>query len=519
MTKLLVVSPAPVWKEYLRHELPPGGFEVFETASCRSACFELRNGQNRPFNGVLLDCGPSLGRTQEQIALEVTDVLTDLRLGDTPDTTPIVLWLPHPSEHLSRIVSRFKNTALLSEDKRHAIQRALSAASGGSNKIPEFARIELDIGDGSLRSCVIVDGKGVISDTHRSTVVRPRLKDLEEKFSKWALWQRNGHDVRYTDYWGATLMEAGKQLAEELAYDELRDKVAECMQHVKELGNIHFRFSLLESDTEVSHPYAHVPFELLYDSKKAEYIRSLAPVARRICLKSATLTATPLSQAQSFRGPMLFIKSDARGLCDIPNVNRQPRLMFEQLKSLDQELSIVQQARAKSNRSPLCLADLPPGMDGHAIVAEALASCATGAPALEIVHFAGHSIQADDGNVYLILPTSTIGKAAPLAIGDFAKWARGAGVQLVLLSSCESSSPEAVFRLAQFGIPAVIGFRWEVNDKEAPCFTEHLHQLLAGGKPLARAFHQAVSAVKSRFPGTPTFASPMLVMQNDEWTI
>jgi hypothetical protein len=231
------------------------------------------------------------------------------------------------------------------------------------------------------------------------------------------------------------------------------------------------------------------------------------------------LTATPLSQAQSFNGPMLFIKSDAHGLCDIPNVNGQPRSTFDRLKSLDQELSIVEQARSRSGRSPVCLADLLPGTDGHAIVAEALAPGSAGTSALQIVHFAGHSVQADDGTVYLILPTSTVGKAAALAIGDFAKWARGAGVQLVLLSSCESSSPEAVFRLAQFGIPAVIGFRWEVNDKEAPCFTEHLHHLLAAGKPLARAFHQAVSAVKSRFPATPTFASPMLVMQNDEWTI
>ena len=106
----------------------------------------------------------------------------------------------------------------------------------------------------------------------------------------------------------------------------------------------------------------------------------------------------------------------------------------------------------------------------------------------------------------------------PLPIRDFAGWARDAGVQLVLLSSCESSTPEAVFRLAQAGIPAAIGFRWEVDDEEAAYFTGQLHELLAAGQSLARAFHAALCAVRKEYQGTPTFASPMLVVQNDEWT-
>jgi CHAT domain-containing protein len=523
MTQLLVVSSDGAWKEYLRLELGTGEIEIFDADSCRSVCSDLRNREKGTFSGVLIDIGSNLGRTQEQVELDVTDLLTDLRLGDTHDQTPVILWFRYPSEQLSRIAGRFKNTAQLSadKDKLAAISAALFAASGGSGKKPQFARIELDIGDGTLRSSVIIDGKGVIDDSHQSTIVRPKLQDLEKKFSKWALWQRNDGAVRYTDYWRATLTEAGTLLAQELAYDKLSDKVAECMQYVDELSNVHFRFSLLESDDDVSHPYAHVPFELLYDEKKAAFIRSLAPVARRICLKSATLTATPLAKAQSFTGRMLFIKSDAHGLCDIPNMlfNGQSRLSFQPLKSLSNELSVVEQARANCHLSPLCLVDLSSGTDGRTIVEEAFARYPGDAAPLQIVHFAGHSVQSDDGHVYLILPTSTPGRLSALSISHFAKLARGAGVQLVVLSSCESSSPEAVFRLAQFGVPAVIGFRWEVNDKEAPCFTERLHQLLASGKPLARAFHLAVSHVENHYPATPTFASPMLVMQNDEWTI
>jgi len=138
---------------------------------------------------------------------------------------------------------------------------------------------------------------------------------------------------------------------------------------------------------------------------------------------------------------------------------------------------------------------------------------------LQILHYAGHSIQADDGTIYLILPGTAPGRLLPVPMSEFASWARKAGAQLVILSSCESSAPEAVFRLSQAGIPAVIGFRWVVNDTEAAAFTGHVHKALAEGVPLARAFHIAVSAVRTEYQGSPTFASPMLVVQDDEWAI
>jgi hypothetical protein len=75
-----------------------------------------------------------------------------------------------------------------------------------------------------------------------------------------------------------------------------------------------------------------------------------------------------------------------------------------------------------------------------------------------------------------------------------------------------------VFRLSQAGIPAVIGFRWEVNDAEAAFFTGQVHKKLAEGVSLARAFHGAVSAARDEHPDSPTFVSPMLVVQDDEWT-
>ena len=122
---------------------------------------------------------------------------------------------------------------------------------------------------------------------------------------------------------------------------------------------------------------------------------------------------------------------------------------------------------------------------------------------------------ADNGEVFLLLP----GAEGPVAlrVQDFAHAAQEGGARLVVLSSCEGTSPDAVFRLAQAGVPAAIGFRWEVDDKEAAEFTLHLHQALARGEAVGRAFHRAVSRLKAIHVDSPTFASPVLMVQDEDW--
>src|SRR6202011_5443879 len=71
-----------------------------------------------------------------------------------------------------------------------------------------------------------------------------------------------------------------------------------------------------------------------------------------------------------------------------------------------------------------------------------------------------------------------------------------------------------VFRVAQEGVPAIIGFRWEVKTSEATQFTARLHQMLAGGAPLGRAY---LDAVRVLTPDCPAFHSAMLVVQQDPW--
>ncbi|WP_024512244.1 CHAT domain-containing protein [Bradyrhizobium sp. ARR65] len=520
MTRLLVVSPDNKWSDSLQHEFEAEGMEITSMRTEEDALSELVGKSDGHYGGILVHSGPTSGRSQEQAVLEATDLLTALRL-DRKLGTPIVLWAENPPEHLSNIARRFEHTSLLTTDTLDTIKAALLAASGGTGKKPSFARIEIEIGRASLRVLITVDGRGTSTELYRTPTWKERLQELEDEFRKWALLQRDGSKrFRYTDYWDRTFERVGKQLAEQLDKDKLRSWIAQCVQQVDDLKRVHFRFSLVADKFDAPHPYVHVPFELLYDTDKSDFIRSLAPVARRMCLNAASMIAAPLASAQTFTGPLLFIKSNAHGSYEIPGTRFKgdPELVLSPLESLDTEFEEVTAARAqaKTARSPPLLLELEAGSDSLSALEKALQPAGQ---SLEIVHFTGHSVQADDGNVYLILPGRKPGQLLPIAISEFASLARDAGVHLVVLSSCQSSTPDAVFRLAQAGIPAVIGFRWEVDDSEAPCFTGHLHRSLADAIPLARAFHGALCEVRRAYPGSPTFASPMLVVQNEEWTV
>ncbi len=521
MNRLLVVSSDTAWNEYLQVGLAQDGFEILGARSCEAAKGMLV--APGKFSAVLIDTAPSPGRTQDEAAYDVVDFLNELREAEQkmPDQNkmPILLWSRYPAERLSRLAKSFGPTAMLPDDAFTTIKAALSVAAGGPARRPRFAKVELEIGEATQRVLVTVEGKGVIAEMSRPSTGR-LLKRMEEKFRTWALWQRaNAQLPRYTDDWSTTFQETGEDVAEELYYsaDELRNAIARCIQEVEDIKRVHFRFSLLVPDANSPHPYVHVPFELLYDTAKNDFIRSLAPVARRICLKPASMTATPLVGAQTFTGPVLFIKADAHGSHVMSGTwfDGKPNLVLPRLKWLDQEFGAAAKARPQV---PPALVSLTAGTDALSDLQRAMRP-PPGVPGPQIVHFAGHSVKADDGHVYLILPGHEPGKLVPLAIRDFAEWARDAGVRLVLLSSCQSSSPDAVFRLAQAGIPAAIGFRWEVDDREAAYFTGRLHEMLAGAEPLARAFHAALCAVRQEYKQTPTFASPMLVVQNDEWTV
>jgi hypothetical protein len=366
---------------------------------------------------------------------------------------------------------------------------------------------------------VALDGKPVGVPLSRDWPGRYKLEQLEKHFATWAPLQHDGNMLRLTDNWLDVLRMAGEDISYETDYTgkALSDAITSCLEQVKTLDFIHFRFNLLSPGPDAPNPYVHVPFEMLYDANKKNFVRSLAPVARRVCLRSESRTATALANTTPLTGHVLFVKSDAHGGYDFSG--RGGARMFGRLGALKAEFDAVATSRANAGRAPPEELALTVGGTALTQLQQRLAAAPSDTnPALQIIHYAGHSIRADDDGTYLILPGAVAGEVLPLRMSEFAAWGRKAGVQLVILSSCESSGPEAVFRLSQTGIPAVIGFRWEVNDAEAAFFAGQVHKGLAEKVSLARAFHAAISAVRNQHPDSPTWVSPMLVVQDDEWT-
>ncbi|MGP0089137.1 MAG: CHAT domain-containing protein [Xanthobacteraceae bacterium] len=524
MKCLLVVSPDASWNEGLDIALESVGIRTLGTRTHEEALAEL-NRKKGDFGGVLIGAMPAPGQNEADAALKAVDLLGAVRNDESE--IPILLWAPYPIEPLSHIVGRVKGSVMLLRDTAESISEALhglSAPVPATNE-PPVGKVEMEIGAANIRVVFAVTGKGVVTEITRTWTGRKKLARMERKFLNWELRRRSDVEIHYADDWDQTFQETGEDLADELAYsaEEFGKGMSRCLDDVGTVDNIHFRFSLLTDGPELSHPFVHVPFELLYDTSKNHFVRSLAPVARRICLHDGSLTAKPLANAKSLSGPLLFVKSNAHGSLVLRGnlFNGKARLVFPKLDALDAEFEGVQRARAEARSeapAPIQLS-LTAGQDTVTLLREAMLPQDGRTPQLQILHFAGHSVRADDGAVFLILPGDAPGKVVPLSIHDFANWARHCELRLVLLSSCQSSSPDAIFRLAQAGIPSVIGFRWEVDDKEAAFFTQSLHHQLAKQVSLARAFHRAVSESQTKYPASPTFASAMLVVQGEEWTI
>ncbi|MGO6667669.1 CHAT domain-containing protein [Rhizobium ruizarguesonis] len=515
MIRLLVVSPDAKWVEYLQIGLEAFDIEAECAPGLRSAGQMVDSFRSalkiEPFAGVLISALAAPGQNPSDALLEAVDVLDALR--PIANGVRVLLWSAYPSERLSSIASRFPNTAILANDAPEAVAAHLKSASPHQGAGPRTARIELQVGAANIRTEIILDGQPVIVPSSRDWSGRYKLSQLEDRFLNWSPLKHERDELRYTDDWLGVLKAAGEDISYETEYagKTVSDAISYCLDQVGTHDRIHVRFSLMSPGAAATNPFVHVPFELLYDPGKKDFVRGLAPIARRDCLNPDSRTATALPNIERLTGHTLFVKSDASGGYEFPGGER----MFNPLQALGEEFGALTRSRADAEELALTVG-------GNALTQ--LQEKLTSAPSaksrtLQIIHFAGHSIRVGDGTVYLILPGTVDGEVLPLRMSEFAAWCRQARTQLVILSSCESSAPESVFRLSQAGIPAVIGFRWEVIDLEAAFFTGQLHAELAKGSSLARAFHAALRAVRIAYPKTPTFVSPMLVVQDEEWTI
>jgi hypothetical protein len=276
--------------------------------------------------------------------------------------------------------------------------------------------------------------------------------------------------------------------------------------------DIHFRFVVPSDDFE------HVPFEVIaYGLGNEKYIRYVAPIARKLSLKQEDVLRGIGSLNDTERrkqGAVLFICSDVSGFLSYNNKRFKGENPYRlgKLKHLDREREEVLNAHGHNYVHTV---DLTKSADPVRDLTDALEQ-----GPWDVIHFAGHSVQADgDREVVLALPDPAFyGQLKGYSADDFAQRAAAAEARLVILSSCESCSYRSLLRMASFGVPAVVGFRWPVDDLDAAIFTPMLHAALYQQKlSLARAFQRALLRLKEEAGGRMTPFSPILLIQPDSW--
>jgi len=132
-----------------------------------------------------------------------------------------------------------------------------------------------------------------------------------------------------------------------------------------------------------------------------------------------------------------------------------------------------------------------------------------------VVHYAGHSYfnhLTQEGYVFFPGPHETI---EIIKVGQLSSWLRKVDTRFIYLSSCHSSDVDFVFAMASQYIPAILGFRWDIDDDMAYQFTKALYRKLLGGKKqsLEYAFLKARKKIYDKDKLNPIWAAPVLVIQ------
>jgi len=132
-----------------------------------------------------------------------------------------------------------------------------------------------------------------------------------------------------------------------------------------------------------------------------------------------------------------------------------------------------------------------------------------------VVHYAGHSYfdhRTQSGHVFFPGPRKTI---ESVKMDLLSLWLRKAKTRFIFLSSCHSSESGFVFAMARQHIPAIVGFRWDIDDDMAFQYTQEFYRELLAGKKrsLEYAFLNARKKIYAMYKDNPIWAAPVLVVQ------
>jgi hypothetical protein len=434
------------------------------------------------------------------------------QIRDAGREYPVLFLALVPDDELVSIAQRYKPATVVHDkgaamDRVGVLRQAWEQLSRPATAVlAESATIEIRLGPGTIE-CEARVGANVIS------VPREWKPDWGWEYLNTDFRLYDDNPELFKQFWKEKIDAASKALFRSMIdVPGFQSTIEEVKALTKRFGDIHFRFVVPSEDFE------HVPFEVIgYGPGNEEYMRYVAPIARKLSLKPAQVLRGigPLNGAEGRKqGAVLFISSDVSGFLSYNNKTFKGENPYRlgKLKHLDEEREEVLSAYGRNYVHPV---DLKDSADPVKAMTDALEQ-----GPWDVIHFAGHSVQADgDREVVLALPDPALhGELKGYSADDFAQRAAAAEARLVILSSCESCSCRSLLRMASFGVPAVVGFRWPADDLDAAKFTPMLHSALYQRKlSLARAFQDALFRLKEEAGGRMTPFSPILLIQPDSW--
>jgi hypothetical protein len=523
---LLVVSSDSAWLQAMRFLEDPTYYDspadaeglpphVTACPDDATALAELDKDASDPITAAIIfgfHTSPTTSSEMATRGLGARELAIDLHAKRR--SLPVLLAARARLDVLERFAASTENVEVIQEESIQSIRAAIVRMRKTKVRKQPWAEVDIHIGVESVRLRVVLANGQVLADSRVSSDIHPFLEDEQDEFQPWELYKYDVPGGRPNDGWPSRLRSVGERLHQCLVSDPQRRAIEKCLNLVRKMDDIHFRFVT----DNIAFP--DVPFEVIRDSNRAKYVRDMSPMARRILLSPSESTfgangtgaASGFSASTGLTGPLLVIQSNTgRGTLRVGRhtfLGAEAR-SFTRLPDLESELTLIDTARTQMNCSPPQKCLLETGDDSANKIEAAI-----GNGPWDIVHFCGHSVRADDKEVFIVLPGRKALELTSMSMSRFAQILRQGRVRLLVLSSCEGASSYGVFRVAQEGVPAIVGFRWEVKTSEATQFAEHLHKRLAGGAPLGRAY---LDALRKLTADSPAFLSAMLVVQQDHW--
>lgn len=252
--------------------------------------------------------------------------------------------------------------------------------------------------------------------------------------------------------------------------------------------------------------FYRILWEALRFSELEELWMDFAPVYRR--LSANVSNSSPFSVNSFARNADIYscLLIDANVEEETLEVNGRRRT-FNRLEHVADELEAVKECLSESGQFEVTVLRKTGNGDQpySEIVRETLQK-----RHWDFVHFAGHSYyDKEKGTGAVLFQNKYI---HPVYIEELSQWLRKVG--FVFLSSCHSSEADFAFSLVAHQVPAVSGFRCDVEDRFAMEYASEFYRHLIKEHSLEIAYYLACKDMRHRHANNCIWVSPILIVQD-----